>query len=559
MRRNFLLLFCMVATAVFATDVNLSWYSSLVSPAGKPQTQIHDIQVNEKGEAFTIGTFGSTNATEESTFLNASFTGADYGTGSSYNRNLIFTKVDLSGNLVWAVRSIDGDCSDVAFTATSEGGAVLALKFRLSNKNQVADQKSPYLTLVDAAGKSYSLETTFNGWNFNYLVLVNINAAGDITKMTPLWTSPALAVKAGKGTDVATITAVAQDEEGNFYFAGKQSLDMAIGTDTLRAVHTGAWDGDSQTNSNCSNSFVIKTDKDFNHIAHITSAGSVTADQIMKMSYKDGKLMVIGHILSADNEAKTFLFGGKEATLNYRSVLVAQLNKDLTCSYIAPIQQTAEGTAKGVQLEQITWAEDGGSIFVVGGIQNGIVCNGTEIYAGGGTAPGKMYDGIVMRIDATTGSLLQAVFAGNTALNKHTGIVTFGKDTVLTINYAMSGGGVKLCKYTADLQFVDNTQLASQGMMLNMTAGAVRCKNTLLMTFRAKGGSDVTLADRTVNQPTTWYNTLVAWTLPEVPTTPTDAESAPAPTVQKAEKVVMDGKLYIRRGTQLFNALGQAL
>lgn len=557
MRKNFLLISLLVATTLSATDVNLSWYSSLVSPAGKPQTQIFDIQVNGSGDAFVLGHSGSINATDESTFLDTTFTGADYGTaGTSYNKNLVFTKVDMQGNLIWAVRSIDGDYSDGAFCATADGGAVLALKFRLSNRNQVKDQKSSYMTLVDATGKAYSLETTYAGSNFQHLVLVNITPSGEITKMTPLWA--ASVAPNGTGTNVAYITAVAQDEEGNLYFAGKQALDIAIGTDTLRAVHTGEWNGDMQHINDYSNSFIIKTDKDFNHMAHVTATGTVTADQIMKMSYKDGKLMVIGHILTAE-AAKTFQLGGKEVAINDRSILVAQLDKNLSCAYIAPVQQAAAGSNKVVQLQQITWAEDGGSVFVVGGIQNGIVFNGTEIYAGGGTAPGKMYDGIIMHIDAATGNLMHAVFAGNTALNQHTGIVTFGKDTVLAVNYAMSCGGVKLYKYTADLQFVDNTQLASQGNMLNATATAARYKNTLLMTFCAKGGSNVTLADQTINHPTAWYNTLVAWTLPDVPGISTDAEAIITPSTDKAQKVIIDGKLYIRRGNQLFNALGQQM
>jgi len=559
MRKNLLLISLLVATAISATEVNLNWYSSLVSPAGKPQTQIFDIQINGSGDAFVLGHTGSIHATDESTFLGETFTGADYGTSTSYNRNLLFTKVNLQGNLIWAVRSTDGDYSDAAFCATADGGAVLALKFRLTNKNQLTDTVIPYLTLVDATGESHSLKTKFTGSNFNHLVLVNITPNGKITKMTTLYT--ASVAPNGTATDAASISAIAQDEEGNLYFAGKQALDIAIGTDTLRAVHTGQWDGDMQYLNNYSNSFIIKTDKDFNHLAHVTATGTVTADQIMKMSYKNGKLMVVGHILSTeDATGKTFLFGGAEALINDRSILVAQLDKNLTCSYIVPVQQAAAGSSKGVQLQQMTWAEDGNSIFVVGGIQNGILFKGTEIYAGGGTAPGKMYDGIIMHIDAATGNLLHATFAGNTVLNQHTGIVTFGKDTVLTINYAMSGGGVNLYKYTADLQFVDKTQLAKQGNMLNVTASAARYKNTLLMTFRARGGSDVTLADQTIKQSTTWYNTLVAWTLPGAPSTPTDNVPATVPANDdKAQKVIIDGKLYIRRGDQLFNALGQQL
>lgn len=43
-------------------------------------------------------------------------------------------------------------------------------------------------------------------------------------------------------------------------------------------------------------------------------------------------------------------------------------------------------------------------------------------------------------------------------------------------------------------------------------------------------------------------------------TTPTDAETpAMQQDRQKTQKVIIDGQLYIRRGEQLFNALGQML
>ena len=213
MRKNLLLISLLVATAISATDVNLNWYSSLVSPAGKPQTQIFDIQINGSGDAFVLGHSGSINATDESTFLGETFTGADYGTGTSFNKNLLFTKVNLQGNLIWAVRSTDGDYSNAAFCATADGGAVLALKFRLTNKNQLTDTVIPYLTLVDATGESHSLKTKFTGSNFNHLVLVNITPNGKITKMTTLYT--ASVAPNGTATDAASISAIAQDEEGN--------------------------------------------------------------------------------------------------------------------------------------------------------------------------------------------------------------------------------------------------------------------------------------------------------------------------------------------------------
>lgn len=550
-KRYLFLLWAGVATTLSATDVTLSGLSSVVCPAGKPQSKITDIRTNGAGEAFVLANFGSITATDTTTFYGADFTGADYGTGASYNTNLLFAKTDKSGQLLWAIHSIDGEYTDGAFTPTADGGAVLALKFRLSIRNKVDGQKSSYLSLKDATGRVVSDSTTYDGTNYAHIVLVCVSEAGAITRMQPIYTAHTNA----EGTafaDVASIIAVAQDEGGNLYFAGKQAMDIAVGTDTLHAVNTGDWTGDTQSINNYTNSFVVKTDTAFQPLRHITSSGC--ADYVLQATYREGALMVVGYVPTATEVS--YKFGSKEtATLiPYRSIVVCHFDKDLQNAYIAPIQQVQEGKSQQVQLLQTAWAADGKSLYIAGSTQSGIVYDNQNFYAGGGTAPGNIHDGLLLQVDAATGKLLHAAMAGTATLNQYTGVVIY-EDQVLALQYAMNGG-ISLCEYTTDLQPSRTTLLAKQEKKLTVSAAMAYSGEKLFTAFRAAGGADIVVADTTICQATTWYSTLALWDLSYEGAGGSDTLVQPAATV---DKVMFNGQLYIRKGHQLYTIQGQTL
>ncbi|HCS87527.1 MAG TPA: hypothetical protein DIW30_03680, partial [Bacteroidales bacterium] len=251
MRKNLLSVILLISISSFATDISLNWVSPLLSSSasGKPQTQIYSVQSNAQGDAFVLGNYGSVASSDETTFLGAVFTGAEYGSGTSCNNNLVFAKTDKQGKLLWAVHSNEGYFKEGVFCPTSDGGAVLAVKFRLTQKNLVKGQESPYMTLVDAAGNTHSLTATYDGTNFSHIVLVSVDANGLVSRIEPLWTSHAVP-PSNTGNkpseDVASVSAVTIDDEGNVYFAGQHTMDIALGTDTLRARPCTGWTGDVQ-------------------------------------------------------------------------------------------------------------------------------------------------------------------------------------------------------------------------------------------------------------------------------------------------------------------------
>lgn len=550
-KRYLFLLWAGVAATVSATDATLSGLSSVVCPAGKPQSQITDIRTNGAGEVFVLANFGSVMPDDTTTFLGTAFTGADYGTGSSYNKNLLFAKTDKGGQLLWTVHSTDGEYADGAFTPTADGGAVLALKFRLSYRNKAAGRQSSYLSLKDATGSVMSDSATYDGTNYAHIVLVRISEAGAITRMQPVCTARANAA----GTvfaDVASVTAVVQDEEGNLYFAGKQAMDIAVGTDTLHAVNTGDWTGDTQSINNYTNSFVVKTDTAFRPLRHITSAGC--ADYVLQATYREGALMVVGYVPTSTEVSYQFGSAETATPVAYRSVVVCRFDKDLQNAYIAPVRQVEEGDRQQVQLLQTAWAADGKSLYIAGSTQNGIVFGDRKLYAGGGTAPGTMHDGMLLQVDAATGELVHAAMAGNTALNQYTGVVVY-EDRVLALHYAQNDG-ISLCEYTTGLQYTGTSLLAKQQGKLTVSAPMAYSGDRLFTAFRAAGGTDVTVGGTVIRQSTAWYSTLAWW---ELSYEGAGVHDTPAQSGVAVEKTMENGQLCIRRGHQLYTVLGQTL
>lgn len=552
MRKKLLFVILLTSISSFATDLSLNWVSPLLSTSasGSPQTQIYSVQSNAQGDAFVLGNYGSVAASDETSFLGTVFTGAEYGTGTSYNINLVFAKTDKQGKLLWALHSKEGYFNGGAFCPTSDGGAVLAVKFRLTQKNLVKGQESPYMTLVDAAGNVHSLTTTYEGTNFCHIVLVSVNADGLVSRVEPLWTSHAVApanTKNEPATEVADVKAVAIDDEGNIYFAGQQAMDIALGTDTLRARPCTGWNGDTQDLHKYSTAFLLKTDPQFRHLGHIRTETEAQADRFELLSYRDGRLMLVGSAIAAAENPRLFLQLGEIKTSVFGpSVTVALLDKNLNAKDLTATSKTTTGG----KLLSLAWSADGKYAYVAGSVQGGITII-DHFFKGANTAN----DGMLLKIDAATGTPVEAVLAGNATNNLYTDVVVADNDTVLVLGYVLDGT-ISLMTYSPELAFLDRSQVAYQKGAMPSSVGMARAGDTLWMAFRALQNIDFQIGDTVINHSTRWYASLSAWTVSDISSalhTPADDSAA------KAQKIMIDGKLYIRRGDRLFNALGQQL
>lgn len=548
MRKKLLFLSLWAATTLMAADATLQWQSSLLPPAdNKCQAIGYDIRTNNEGNAFLLANYGSINTADETTFLGQTLTGAEYGTGNSYNPNLVFTKVDASGNPLWVIHSSEGYFVGGTYCPTSDGGAVLAVKFRLTEKNKQPSATAPYMTLVDAAGKTHSLSAAFKDVNFHRIVLVRVDAKGLITQVTPVWTSQAIPAKSDKPAyDVADITAVMEDENGNLYLQGGQAMNIALGTDTIRARKNPDWDGNSFS-EHC-NSFIIKTDAQFHHLAHTTTSNTLLYDRFMLSAYRNGTIFVTGHA-KADSLGGTLQWGEQQVSIKDRCIVIARLNSDLTCTHLNTLQQVRLSSLGGM-FKQLTWAPDGTHLYMSGSIIGGLVFNGDTL-RGGSDEKGSFNDGLLLQIDATTAAATNAVLQHSKLLNVNIGTVSFN-DTLYTLNYVF--GNIHLTCYDRQLQSVGTISLAKGGGQSTATGIALYGRNLWIGT-RAHGGTDFTIGNQTLNLAPQWYATLSGWQLTGNMPSGIDTPAVTAP--DKAQKVIIDGKLYIRRGNQLFNALGQ--
>lgn len=553
MHRNLFLLTLFISVALSAVadnEVVLQWQSSLLPPAdNKCQAIGYDIRTNDEGDAFLLANYGSINAADETTFFDRTLTGAEYGTGNGYNPNMVFAKVDSLGNPLWMIHSSEGYFAGGTYCPTRDGGAVLAVKFRLTEKNKQPGTTAPYMTLVDAANKTHSLSATFRDVNFHHIILVRVDAQGLVTQVTPVWTSQAVPAKGDKPAyEVADITAVMESANGDLYFQGGQAMDIALGTDTVRARSNPDWDGNAFS-EHC-NSFIIRTDAHFRHLAHTTTSGNLLYDRFMLSAYRDGTIFVVGHA-KADSLGGTLLWGEQQTAIHDRCIIIARLNSDLTCTHLNAMQQVRLGSLGGM-FKQLAWSPDGTCLYMSGAVIGGLVLNGDTL-RGGLDEKGSFNDGLLLKIDANTAAVTNAALRHGNLLNINIGTVSL-RDTLYTLNYAF--GDIHLTCYDSRLNPVGAISLAKGGDSSTATGIALYGRNMWLGT-RAHGGADFIIGNQTLKPAPLWYATLSCWQLGGGITAGMQSLSVTTP--DRAQKVIIDGKLYIRRGSQLFNALGQPL
>lgn len=550
MRKKLLFLSLLTATTLMAADATLQWHSSLLPPAdNKCQAIGYDIHTNDEGNAFLLANYGSINTTDETTFLNQTLTGAEYGIGNSYNPNMVFTKVDSLGNPLWMIHSFEGYFAGGTYCPTHDGGAVLAIKFRLTEKNKQPNATAPYMTLVDAAGITYSLSATYQNVNFHRIVLVRMDAQGIITQVTPVWTSQAVPAQGDKPAyDVADITAVMEDEDGNLYFQGGQAMDIALGTDTIRARNNPDWDGNSFS-EHC-NSFIIKTDAQFRHLAHTTTSNTLLYDRFMLSAYHNGTIIVAGHA-KADSLGGTLQWGEQQIPVRDRCIVIARLNSDLTCTHLNALQQVRLSSLGGM-FKQLAWSPDSTRLYMSGSIIGGLVLNGDTL-RGGSDEQGKINDGLLLQVDANTATVTNAALQHGKLLNINIGTISYN-DTLCVLNYSF--GDIHLTCYDSRLNSLGTISLAKGGGSSTATGIALYGHNLWLGT-RAHGGADFTIGNQTIKPAPQWYATLSGWRMTGGMLSGIDTPAITTP--DKAQKVIIDGNLYIRCGNQLFNALGQQM
>lgn len=221
--------------------------------------------------------------------------GADYSSGNSYTPNLLFAKIDkTTGNPIWNVYTNFGyaDCENSAFAATADGGAVVLMHVRQSEK---ADYR--LANIVDAEGTvTYLQHTDADQWAYRS-VLIKISGEGKVE-----WTRTINALDLTKNGAKANRPLYTSDikvaADGKIYVSGRMCTTMYFtgkgGSIVAKeAFYNEGWTGDSQTNTG--NAFVAEFDADgyFNNLITFTAQDAGYAYTQANRMVIDGTTMYV--------------------------------------------------------------------------------------------------------------------------------------------------------------------------------------------------------------------------------------------------------------------------
>ena len=541
---------CLFAVcALVAQAQTFDWLTTFsATETSKAQTNIQYTAYYADSSVLVFGNYGSLLATDAGVLGDQQFAGADYGTGSGYNKNVLLAKLNKQGKVLWAVHSEDGDVSDSqsAVTPTADGGAVLALKFRHSDRNKQNGVTAPLYKIIDASGKTYSRELEYPGVWINQPVLVRVDNAGKVTAIKDMWCSSEQAAQGeGLTSDAFTFAAAVEDEQGNIFICGSQSLDMKIDDVTLAARPQPEWTG--STSDARYNGFVLKLDADLNHVAHIATEGAVLNDKPSCAAIRGSKIYFSG--LAKAEESASLSLDGKSAEVKELSIVNACLTTDLKAEWLTATPVVRFNNKQGNLLYQSLLSNDGSKLYLTGGIQGAVELGGQTIH-NGDEQLSNMNDGYVFAFSTANGALTHAAVIGNTTLNLNHGAVDLG-DSLYVYNYLF--GSTQQIAFSHDLVRGSQTVLATGGGQSTLVYTAAR-KGQVLLALRSKGGADFNVMGEVQNIPGLWFNTLVSFHLEEPQ--PSAVEQSVVSGQPSVTKLVRDGQLIIIRGTTEYSVLG---
>ena len=447
--------------AAVGQDVKFNWAEPLLSSDGRVRptdgtSVVYDVQLTKNNELITLGSFGSTfndpvAEGDVTTYFGREFYGAPYD-GNSQGSNMVITKSDSTGreNLQWLVYSNGGDVSVSAtkIAPTSDGGVFFIADSRHASQNFKNDDV--VLRLVGNDGESKEIvhripdEEWADGlyhWS-HYGVYGKISKSGSIEWMRMILVDNAPMPDAGHysygTTSGVKFYGAAQDDEGNFYLAGRQSRDLTFDDETTLVSHnTSGWDGDPQEVRG--NSFIVKVDEDGNFVDAIQSEapdGEFAYVDVKNLEFFDGLLYMTGNVKGGD-DVKRMVLGDHSIVPNKnQSIILAALDTDLNTKWLnwVPINLYKN---KGYQQQHgITLTQN--SIYLTMGLCGGLASPDdptTNLISQTNT----FLNGAMIKCDIKTGLLKDQAVVNSTMIGGAFKAV-LSADSVYLFNYNWDAG-----------------------------------------------------------------------------------------------------------------------
>lgn len=319
--------------------------------------------------------FIATNFASEGEDLTVSYgdevvaTGAP-NTATSGNRNMLLQKIKADGNYEWNAYTNMGDVASAQLTATADGGVLVAIKARYTNRNE--DGKNRLLSYVAPDGTQTDIKMdnpVLPGWIYQG-ILLKVSDSGEL-----LWSKilrfdyPTVDDK--MVTDGFDLNAAAVDAEGNIYLGGNFSVtatfDKADGeTATVEPQYTGDF-GNGLTGDG--GLLLAKFDAEGNYLKHFSTTGKAVKENVFGLEFDGGQLYALVQLKGTGSDAVEF--GGKaiEPTA-FDDVVVINMDNDFNVNWATAGYATA--FTDGKHTTQIKGMDIiNGNIYVSGAVKGG--------------------------------------------------------------------------------------------------------------------------------------------------------------------------------------------
>lgn len=507
-------------------------------------TTIRQALSNPDGEVFIIGQGSSVGDAPTLTMFGHEFATCPFTANMNQsNNNLVIAKTDKYFNHLWTSVSNRGNF-DNTYTGlpTDDGGLLLAVSGKHADNNRLGDNKVMQFTSTN--GTDLSWEETYNASvSKKYGAIIRYNAAGEPSFMAKIYTADAAS---------ATMTFCDLKTDGTYYYLlAVLNPGLVIGNDTIKSE---VLDEQGKVLGSLA---VIKFDKDFKMLSYTKTGGVQVNSSSACLTFADNKLYLATSVGKATEGASVTLGTQSVAMTTTNSALFAVLSTDLQCEKLTLIEGTKENGKNSFSLNSMAVLGDNAYL-------SGFFMGGIKTDAGQLTNTGTN-NAFLLKVDIAAGKCVKGVQIGTSAGIASAQCLLTRGDSLYQYYYdwgqPMGQARIFLQAYDTDLNLGATYPLIKSSAM-EAIFGASIAGNNLVYTFRTRGTLSFVADDsQSYTSANKQFKGLVAMqTLFSKSTATENSPLIEAPDNRtKAQKVIVNGQLYIRRGEQWFNALGQML
>ncbi len=545
MKKSLLFAAALLASATMSAQL-VGWtaleYGGTTVSTGN--TSIRQALSNQDGEVFIIGQGSSVGDAPTLTLFGQEFATCPFEANMSQsNTNFIIAKTDKDFNPLWTSVSNRGNF-DNTYTGlpTDDGGLLLAVSGKHADKNKLGDNKVMQFTGTNGTGLVW--EETYNAAvSKKYGAIIRYSAAGEPTLLAKIYTADAAS---------ASMTFCDLKTDGtNYYLLAVLNPGLVIGNDTIKSE---VLDKEGKVLGSL---VIVKFDKDFRMLSYIKTGGVQVNSSSASLTCENNKLYLATSVGKATEGAGVTLGTQSVAMTTTNSALFAVLTSDLQCEKLTLIEGTKENSKNSFSLNSMAVVEDNAYL-------SGFFMGGIKTDAGQLTNTGTN-NAFLLKVDIAAGKCVKGIQIGtNAGIATAQCLLTRG-DSLYQYYYdwgqPVGQARIFLQAYDTDLNMGATYPLIKASAM-EAIFGASIAGNNLVYTFRTKATLSFVADDsQSFTSANKQFKGLVA--MQTLFSKSTATENTPLIEAQdngtKAQKVIVNGQLYIRRGEQWFNALGQML